>query len=839
MLKNYLKITLRSLRRRKGYAALNIAGLAVGMACCVLIGLYVRHELSYDRFHANADRLYRVAQTKPMGAMAGTGAALGPALAEDFPQIEAAMRFIRNDKRVAVEHPETGEVRRFEEEGFVYADPAVLEAFPFPLVQGDAASALARPGTVILTEETARRYFGDADPMGRTLRLEGGGEPFPLTVAGVVEDVPNASHLSFDLLTGYDTFKAEQGIPVEQQFTSYWWPWGWTYVLLEDGADAEALEALLGGFAERRRGDRTFVPFLQPITRIHLYSDLSGEWEANGSAQVVGVFAAIALFVLLLAGVNFVNLATARAAERAREVGVRKAVGAGRGQVARQFLGEALLLTGVALALALVIARAGLPAFNALAGTSLSLPYGAPVFWGALLGVFLLVGLGAGGYPALVLSGFDPARVLKGSASGRSAAGGARLRKGLVVFQFTVSVALIAATAVAFQQLQYLRAAPLGFDEARVAALDLKATAPARPLKEALLRQPGIEAVSFASQRPGFGANAEVPFETEEDRSYTPSDQIAPEDESAANRTRYQNVSAGYFSLMDIPVLAGREFSDARPADLGEMLRDEEHAGPFFRGRAKILNRAAVEALGWTPEEVIGKTFRMYTSEGGTLYMDTQGPIIGVVENVHTSSMREEIVPMVYEPAGVPGSNGTYGLNYALVKLAPGSAAGAMDALEAAWDAVVPEVPFEASFLDEALDNRYEREQRLGQVFAVFALVAIFVACLGLFGLAAYTAQQRTKEIGIRKALGASAASIVGLLSKDFLGLVAVAVVLAAPVAYLGMSRWLEGFAYRIALGPGVFLAAGAAALLIALLTVSYQALKAARTDPTKALRSE
>lgn len=766
VLKGYLKTALRSLRRHPGYAALNVVGLAIGLACCLLIGLYVRHELAYDDFHAHADRLYRVTQTMPNEDAAGTGAALGPALAEDFPQVEAAIRLIRNDKLVAVDYPATGVVRRFE------------------------------------------------------------------------EDVPEASHLSFDLLTSFDTFKAEHGTPASEQYTSYWWPWVWTYVLLEEGADAEALQAQLGDFIERRRGNRAFAPFLQPITRIHLHSNLLDEWEPNVSAAMVNVLGAITLFVLLLACVNYVNLATARAADRLREVGVRKSVGAGRWQVARQFLSEALLLTGAAVVVALAVAQLALPFFNSLAGTDLSLSAGAPAFWTALGGLALVVGLGAGGYTAFVLSRFEPARVLKSSGRSGASRSGAGLRKGLVVFQFTVSIALIAATAIAFQQLGYLRTADLGFDEARVAAVPLKATAPADPLQAALLRQPAVEAVAFASQRPGFGAITETPFEAEGDHSYSLPAPADTDGEEPARRTRYQNVSAGYFSTMQIPVLAGREFSEAHPADLGEINRDDQHASVFFRGRAKILNRAAVEALGWTPEEALAKSFRLFSSEGGTFYLDTEGPVMGVVENIHHSSMRERIIPMVYEPVDVPGG-GTFGMNYALAKLAPGSAAAAMDALEAAWNEVAPDVPFNASFLDQALDNRYERERRLGQILAAFAVLAILIACLALFGLAAYTAQQRTKEIGICKALGATATRIVGLLSKDFLRLVAVAVMLAMPLTYLGMQRWLNGFAYRIDLGPGVFLAAGAVALGIALLTVSYHALRAARTNPADALQTE
>lgn len=829
MFKNYLKIAFRNLKRNKGYAFINIFGLAVGMACCLLIGLYVRQELSYDDFHKKAERIYRVTQSRPSGGLTHTGAAFAPALEQDFPQIKATVFIARQNELIANIDSTTGDVQRFEEENFFYVDANFFNVFSFPLVKGNPKTALARPGTVVLTKSVAKKYFGTANPLSMTLTLEN--YDIPLTVTGIVK-LPENSHISFDLLTSFATFKQTVGMAVDAELQSYWWPWGWTYVLLEKGANAAKIEAQLPAFNKRRRpGVDEYQVHLQPITRIHLYSNFSDELKATGSIRMVYVFSAIALFVMLIACVNFVNLATARSMERSQEVAMRKTAGAHRGQIVRQFFGESLLLSGVSLFAAIILTELSLPLFNNIAGTSLHLHYEIG-FLAALATIFMFVGLGAGIYPALVLSRFSPAKVFK-SGFKRQGMGSGWLRKGLVVFQFVISVVLISATAIAFLQFNYMQTARLGFDENRVVVLSGDVSNNYIALKNELLQQPNIQAVSSTTVRPGMGEGLPTPFEVEGKSGFV-------DEEGEQKRIMpVQFVGFSYFDMMDIELLAGRGFAESRRADLGRALQDDNHAGLFFRERAKIINETAARKLGWTPQEAIGKTLRLYTQERGTYYIDTKGPIIGVVEDFHTASLRKKISPVAFEPAAIPGTN-FYSAEYVLIKMAPGgNAESAAQTLRHVWERVLPQKPIEVSFLDETLNNLYEREQRISQIFGLFAGLAILIACLGLFGLAAYTAQRRTKEIGIRKVMGATVANIVGLLSKDFLKLVAIGFVIAVPIAWYAMNKWLADFAYRIDIGIGIFLLAGGLALLIALATVSWQSIRAALANPVDSLRSE
>ncbi|MEP0547451.1 MAG: ABC transporter permease [Rhodothermales bacterium] len=827
MLKNYLIVALRSLRRRKGYAFINLFGLALGLACCLLIGLYVRHELSYDEHHADAERVYRVVQhTSADGSegMAWVGGAMGNALREDFPQIEALARLVRST--TLVELRDGKERRSFEESRFVYADPSVFDVLTLPLVTGDAA-ALDTPDTVLLTETTAEKYFGDADPVGRQIWVS----DRALTVGGVLEDPPATSHLPFGLMTSLDTFKLEQWGSAESAFTSYWWPNAYTYVKLRAAASAEAVAAELPAFIARHREPAEaalYVPALQPLPDIHLRSALGGEWQAGGDATTVAVFSLIAVFVLLLACVNFMNLATARATERAKEVGVRKTVGARRGQLVAQFFGESLVLSLGALALALGLAQFLLPFFSDLAGRTLTFGVGDVGLWGWVLGTTLATGLLAGSYPALYLSRFRPAHVLAGGRSGGR--GGARLRQGLVLFQFTLSIALLAATAIAWQQLQFLQTADLGFEEDHVVVIQRKG-ADLDVLAARLAQDPNVVGVTVSQRAPGFGfgGSPQVEFPP-----YTPVEQIDGE----GDRLSHQQVGPGYFDLFEIDLLAGRAFSDDA-ADLGTATeRPENFGNSAFDGRALVVNASFAAAQGWTPEEALGRELRMYYYENEKTYMDHRGTVVGVARDFHAAPFQYEIEPAIFSSTRMPGEIGSLA-QYAFVKVRPGDAAQTMAALGAAYAEVHPERTFEAAFLDDDLDARYRAERRTGTIIAAFALFGVVIACLGLFGLAAYAAERRTKEIGVRKVLGAGVADLVALLSKDFLLLVGIAAAVAAPLAWLAMDRWLDAFAYRVEVGPVLFLGVGAGALVVALLTVSGQALRAARKNPTDALRYE
>ena len=834
MLRNVLTIALRSLRRRPGYAALNLVGLAVGMACCLLIGLYVQNELSYDRFHPDADRTVRVVQRADGGGMATVGDGIMPILQNDLPQVERAVQVLRSWNPQKVTRAKGEGARRFEEDGFLFADSTFFDVFSgFDLRRGHPETALDRPGTVVLTPEAARRYFGDEDPMGQTLIREDADDQV-LTVTGVLEPIPANSHLQFDLLTSFGTYFAGNGYPARFQSDSFWFPLAWTYARLQPGADRAAVERQIQtAVASERRPEvaARYTPTLQPMTDIHLSSSLSGGPRGQGSLLQVYVFGAIALFVLLIAAVNFVNLATARATERSVEVGVRKSIGAQRGQLAGQFLGEALLLSLAAAALALLLTQAALPAFTGILGKDLSVGLWANRgLWLGVVAIILVTGIGAGSYPAFVLSRFQPASVLKDTTStGRGR--GTWLRKGLVVFQFALSIALIAATAVAYSQLEYLRTARLGFDQEQIVAMD--AEGEYETLKQELAQRPEVAGVTAASETPGLGGGMNYRYEVNGRR---------PPDEE--ERLDIQRVDFGFFETIGVETIAGRTPSADRRGDLGRAEpRGGSHANPYFRDQALVVNRATLEKFGWTPEEALGERIRLYILENETIYQDYEGEIVGVVENYHTTSLREEIPPVVYTPAllPVPEGEGTFynGVNTLLVRAAPGTADELMDALRGVWTEVLPTEPFEATFLDDQLQAQYQTEQRLGTVVGLFSGLAIFVACLGLFGLATYTTQQRRKEIGIRKAVGASVPSIVGLLSKEFLQLVAVAIVLGVPLAYVAARQWLRDFAYHVDLGPTPFVLAATAALVVAGATVSYHALRAARTDPAWALRSE
>jgi putative ABC transport system permease protein len=828
MLRNYLTTAWRTLRRRPGFTALNIAGLALGLACCLSIGLYVHHELSYDQHHTRADRIHRVVQNTDGDGTAWVGGAMAPLLDEDFPQIEEIVRFHRAN--TPVRRPDEQQI--IEERHFIYADSSAFDVFDFPLVQGDPATALARPSTVVLTEEAATRHFGDQDPMGQTL-LAGDRE---LTVTGVMADLPATTHMAVDMMTSLATFKLNVWGSADPSFTSFWFPLTYTYVLLEEGASAATLAEQLPDFIQRHRDPTAaaaYVPDLQPLTDIHLRADQSGDWTTGGTFTTVVLFGGIAVFILLLACVNFMNLATARAAERANEVGVRKAMGAGRGQLMGQFFGEAVLLSGGSALLAVGITAAALPAFRDLAARELAWPALGDPFWALVAAAVGLTGLVAGSYPALYLSRFQAATVLK--QQGRTRVGGASwLRRGLVVFQFAVSVALIAGTAIAYQQLDYLQTADLGFDKEALVTVDINGGGQFDAMTQQFERTPGVQAVTVTSGTPGIGGIGNPRIEL---APFTPPEQL----EQAGTRMQHQTVGFNYFEMLGIEVAAGRTFSEERPADLGQAIdTPNEFRDTSYDGRAFVINRAMAEAQGWTPDEALGKEMRVFTYENGNTYMDHRGTVIGVVENYHARPLYEEIEPMIFEASVFPSNDAAYvNASEYLVKLAPGSAAAAIDRLQQAWSEVRPNAPFEASFVDAALDAEYRADRRLGQLIGLFSGLAIVIACLGLFGLAAYTAQQRTQEIGIRKALGASLGGLVVNLSKEFVALVGVAIVVAAPLAYFGMQQWLQTFAYRIDVGIGTLAAAGAVALVIALLTVSTQTLRAARIDPAEALRSE
>ncbi len=801
MLESYFKIAFRNLKRNPAYTFINVGGLALGLACCVLIALYVRDELSYDDFHAEKDRLVFVGSgTSAKGSGAGgmaTPYPLAGALEREVPSVEEAVRMM---------WPGSGKVSRdgetfAKEENIFHAEDGFFEVFSFPLVRGRAA--LDEPNTAVLSEELAQKYFPGENPVGQTLHLKdvrGGDQAYRVT--GVARSRDN-SYLCFGALLSMPS------LDYAERYSDQWGAHMFlTFALLEENASQEAFARQATALLQRRY-QQTYdketesALFALPIADLYL-SELVTPDGFRGERRYIYLFGAVAFFILLIACVNYVNLATARAAQRAKEVGVRKTLGAGRAQVARQFLGESVLLSMGAFVLSLLLARAALPVFNHLFDKELALYGGGNgAFLLVLFGAALGVGLLAGSYPALYLSGFSPVPVLRRHA--RGGASDAVLRKGLVVTQFAIAVALIAATGIVFQQLRYTQAKDLGFQKEQVVTVPIwDVQEQHAAIKRAFAQHSGVESASATSGAPG-SYRMTYSFS----RSGSPSSD--EDEESMAAHIVFADPD--YLEAMGIPLKAGRFFSAERPAD----------------SSAYVLNEAAVRELGW--ENPVDHPMA---------YSDGRAPdrVIGVVKDFHFASLREEIGPVVIRLRRPPSEASYASYGEVVVRFRPGQTATVLSHLREQWTRFSDE-PLEYEFLDEQFAAMYRTERRLGQVFGAFAFVAVLIACLGLFGLAAFTAEQRTKEIGIRKVLGASVGSIVALLSKDFAKLVLVAFVVAAPVAWWAMSRWLEDFAYRITLSLWLFLAAGAVALLIALLTVSTQALRAATANPTDALRSE
>ncbi len=801
MLRNYLKIAYRALRSRPGVTTINVLGLAVGIAACLLIGLWIKHELSYDDFHPDAEDTYRITAKVKTGDMdleaPLSAGAMAPTLANEFSSTDAATRL----GTTASTTVRVGG-RSFRQSQILTADSSFFDVFGgFTLRRGDRATALDGNDAVVLTPPAAQRYFGDKNPVGKTLEIGGSTR----RVTGVLDPVPSASHLQFQLLVAQDLPKRRTTRWTANNF--------YTYVRLADGTDPSAFDRrldqyvraevipqlgkVLGMSMEKRLAQGAEYQYnLQPLTDIYLHADSSYEVGPTGSLAIVYVFMAVGFLILLIACINFMNLATARAEERATEVGIRKAVGAGRPQLAGQFLGEAVLTTAAAFGLALGLAFLARPVFTQLSGVPLSLGdlLNGPVLLALGVGI-LAVGALAGSYPAFVLARFDPSEVLTVNQRHGSGGGSTWVRRGLVVGQFVVSIALIAGTLVVWQQYDYIQTKRLGLDEERVVVLNPGESLVDRQdtfLKRAR-RLPGV--VEASGGDPLFGLITKT--------TYAPAD-ASPD---AATGMSAINVGPRFVETMGIDVTQGRSFDPGRAAD----------------SSAVLLNRAAAKAFGWSPRAAVG---RMVSERGGSPLK-----VIGVVDNFHYQSLRRQVQPLVLrlDETG----------RRMFVRLEAGDPEPALDRLRDLWSEAGANGPFQYTFLDQDFAQLHRSTRQAGQLLGLFSGLAIFVACLGLFGLATYTVQRRKKEIGIRKAMGATASQVVGLVSRQFVGLVAAAFVVAAPLAYIGMTRWLNRFAYQTSVGMGVLAGAGGAVLLVALLTVSYHALRAARTDPATTLRDE
>lgn len=807
MLKHYLKISIRNLWKSKGFSAINIFGLASGLAICLLILFYVNNELGYDHYNTKADRIYRIDADLQFGGkhfiLPQTPDPLGPALKQDFPQVEQYVRF-RDHGGIIVKK----ENENIVEDKVIYTDSTLFSVFTLPMIHGDPSTALTRPNSVVITESIAKKYFNSTDVVGKTMIISTT-ENFKIT--GVIKDIPKQSHFHFDFFISMYGQLSPHEI---NQWTGNNFN---TYIVLRKGANANQLSGQLNDYvmkfvaplfsswnltAEEFAKQGNYLHYsLMPLTKIHLYSNKSGELEANGNIQYVYIFSLIAFFILLIACVNFVNLSTARSANRAKEVGVRKVLGSLRKNLVMQFLSESVLVSFVSLVLALIIAALLLPYFNQLSGKDMTLNlFLKPWLLPAAILLMIVVGFIAGSYPAFYLSSFKPVEVLKGKlAKGFKSSW---LRSGLVVFQFCISIILVISTLVIYLQLDYIRHKDIGFDRSHV--LIIKNTdalgKQAKVFADEVRKLNGVENATMTGFLPTSGW-----------RSNSPLFPNATVDTKDAVSSQMWRVDENYIPTLGMKIVAGRNFSIDFPTDSSGV----------------IINEAAVKLLGF--KDPVNRPL---------YYMDdfpkkdlTKYYIIGVVKDFNFSTLREVVTPLCffYQPQNSSVAFRVHSANMSNL----------ISTIQNKFKSIAPGQPFSYSFMDDDFNKIYNNEQRMGGISITFSVLAILIACLGLLGLITFAAEQRTKEIGIRKVLGANGANIISMLSKDFLKLVFIASLIAIPIAWWAMNKWLQGFAYRIQISWWVLVSAALLAVLIALATIFYQAAKAALANPIKSLRTE
>ncbi len=799
MIKNYFKTTSRNLRKNKLYSTINILGLTVGLAACLLIGVYINHELSYDKFNKNASRIVRATMEYSMAGTvnttATTGTKVGPQFKRMFPQIEEYVRtFIR--KSVV----KSGD-KMFDEPRLLYADKAFFKIFSFHLVEGDVATALDAPDKIVITRSMAKKYFGNEDALNKT--LTSGGKD--LKVSAVCEDVPENSQIKFDFVTQF----LNLGNNVKDET---WWTANWiTYFLLNDKKSISQLQQQISDYMKTPslkadaglEGNNYLSYHLEPLTQVHLYSSLAG-FEPNGSITYIYIFSIIALLILIIACANYTNLATAQSASRSGEIGMRKVMGASKSQVFMQFIGESFALTSIAAVLAFGLSILLIPYFNDITGkqfTTDALLQPIPVF--ALILFAMLVSFFSGLYPALVLSGTQIMGVLK---KGFTFTGGNNiLRKTLIVAQFGISIFLIIYTVIIMQQMHYMQTKNLGYNKEHIVVLPVsgKMQQNFQSIKDAFANVPGVEAVTASYETPEYVQWGDGITATDEKGKHKISLNAMP-------------VDLDFIRTLKMQLVAGRDFQQSDFAMMDTNNNKANYHLPY------IINETLAKKIGWTPEQAIGKTIEKSAT----------GPVVGVVKDFNFSSLHEPIGPMLI----------FLGRDFSrmfMVRINGNDLKGTLDRLETVWKQRVPDRPFNYHFLDDAYNKLYLAEQHTSVLFSVAAGLAIILASLGLFGLAAFTTVQRTKEIGMRRILGASISSITMLIAKNFLQLVGIAIVIAIPLAWWAGNKWLQDFAYRINISWWVFIIAAIVALLIALITVSSQTIKAALSNPVKSLRSE
>ncbi len=809
MLKNYFKLAWRNLMKYKFISFINLFGLTVGLTCCLLILTYILNELSYDKYNKNADQVYRITRTFYNGngdvslKLSSVAPPFGYYLPTDFPEIEK-MTSLLSVSNTALRYKD----KLLNEQTAYFADENLFDVFTVDVLKGNPKTALQEPFSIMMTQEEAKKYFGNEDPINKVLRAD---NQFDVKVTGIFKPFPSNAHMHPGMLISFNTLK-DSAVYGEQNLRTNWGNNSFfTYIKLPKYYNIARMESrfpafldkhMVGQYGAMKPSTQTKLD-LQKLTDIHLYSHTDYEAEPNGDINRVYIFSAIALFILLIACINYMNLSTARSALRAREIGIRKVVGATKKELVAQFLSESVLVTWAATLIAFLLLYFSLPWLNKLSQQDLSLQI--LMKWQILIPLFLspfIIGTISGLYPALFMSSFKPVKTLKGlfKVQGKNIS----FRKILVVTQFAISIILIITTMIVFQQLKYMQKASLGYDKEHILTLpyDNSLTKQYESFRNTLFQNSNIKQVGRSSRIPtgrlldGQGASAPG------------SDSMVPV------KADIRDVATDYdfIPTYEIGIAAGRNFSRDYGTDTSSF----------------IINEAAVKAIGWKyTEDAVGKNFQ---------YGGVNGHIIGVMKDFHFESLHQKIAPLIFVMPATSRNQSSY--NYISIKVS-GNMSSALETIKNTWQKYLPELPYQYTFLAEKFTKLYESEQRQGTIFTVFAFIAIFIACLGLFGLSAFAISQRVKEIGVRKVLGANVSTIVALLSKDFLKLVFIAAIIAFPVAWYAMYKWLQDFAYRVGIQWWIFAVAAIAALLIALITVAFQAIKAALANPVKSLRTE
>lgn len=789
-----IKLAWRSLKKNKLYAFINILGLTVGIASCLLIGIYIQHELSYDRFHVNADRIVRATMEYKHDVArnaAVSGTKPGPQFKRTFPEVKDFVRTYKSSKIIGYKN------QVFEEKNFLYADPSFFKVFSFNLIKGDVVTALDAPDKIVITQKAAKKYFGSQEALGKVLKID----KKNFTVSAVVDAVPSNSQIQFDFIVPFSLYMDMNG-------PEQWWTANnITYLLLNNKDEVAPLQKRVADYmktvsqGELKMGNGQYLTYnLQPLTSVHLHSDLPNEIEPTGSITYIYIMLAVALLILTIACVNYVNLAIAQSSGRGAEIGVRKVLGAAKSELFTQFIGESVFTAGIAAAFAIGIAMLILPLFNQISGKQLQVSVlFDPVIIICLIILNIVIGFVAGAYPALLLSNAKLVKVLK---SGFSFTSGQSVRKSLIVFQFVISIFLIISTIVILQQLSYIRNKDLGYNKSNIMVLPVDNTM--RPqldvLKKEISAIPGVQSAAAAYDEP-INVGWSDGINTNDNKNISVN--AIPVDED-------------FIKTMQLKVVAGNDYTHADVLQIDTTNQGKNHRYSF------ILNESAVKALGWTPEQAIGKQI----SKGDP------GIIKGVVKDFNFKSFHDPITPLVlFLDKDMPHA--------LFVRINGSNVQATINEIGKIWKSRIIHRPFDYRFLDDDYDALYRTEQRTAGVFTTFSILAILLACLGLFAITAFAVVQRTKEIGIRKVLGANVANIILLISKDFLKLVVIAAIIASPIAWYVSNKWLQDFAYRISVQWWVFILTGAASLLVAALTVSAQALKAAMANPVNSLKNE